>query len=326
MSTKLIAESVTYMHPDKICDQISDAILDAYLTHDPNARVAVECAGGHGHLALFGEITSSHEIDHEKTAQDYYKKLTGQNIAVASHISRQSPEIAQGVNNGGAGDQGIMIGYACNENDQFIPQEMYLARKLLQGFNADGFATNGFCVDGKSQVTVESGKITSIVLSVQGKSQNELIDHVLNSGISIDEKCVYANNTGTFETGGFDADSGCTGRKIVVDSYGPRVPVGGGAFSGKDATKVDRSAAYMARWIALQLLHKHGADEVYVKLGYVIGCPEPLIQSALVDAKETDFTYDCRPEAIIERFDLRKPVYTDCARWGHFGMKRAWER
>lgn len=315
-SLKYIAESVTYMHPDKICDQISDAILDAYLKHDPYARVAVECAGGHGSIALFGEITSSHEVDHKRIAREYYKKLTGRTIAAASHISRQSPEIAQGVNNGGAGDQGIMIGYACNENEQYIPQEMYLARKLLDGFDTDG----------KSQVTLENGKVTSVVLSVQGRSQQELINHVVQTGINVDEKCVYANNTGAFEIGGFDADSGCTGRKIVVDSYGPRVPVGGGAFSGKDATKVDRSAAYMARWIALQLLHQHGADEIYVKLGYVIGHPEPLIQSAVADGKAVDFTHDCRPEAIIERFDLRKPVYIDCARRGHFGRENAWER
>ena len=314
-SSKLIAESVTYMHPDKICDQISDAILDAYLERDPYARVAVECVGGHGHLALFGEVTSTHEVDHEKVAQNYYKEITGQSIRTVSHITQQSPEIAQGVDNGGAGDQGIMVGYACSENDQYIPQEIYLARKLLEGFD----------VDGKSQVAMENGEVTSVVLSVQGKSHKELIKRVEECSVDVPVENIYANNTGAFDIGGFEADSGCTGRKIVVDSYGPRVPVGGGAFSGKDATKVDRSGAYMARWIAMQLLHKHDADEVLVKLGYVIGHDEPLIKSALVDGREVGLDYDCRPEAIIERFGLREPIYIECARVGHFGARRQWE-
>ena len=226
-----------------------------------------------------------------------------------SFITVQSPEIAQGVDNGGAGDQGIMVGYACNENEQLIPQEMYLARKLLEGFD----------VDAKSQVTIEKGQVSSVVLSVQGKTREELISRVLESGIKVNKKQIYANNTGSFEIGGFDADSGCTGRKIVVDAYGPRVPVGGGAFSGKDATKVDRSAAYMARWIALKLLKKYGAKEVLVYIGYVIGKAEPLIKMALVDGRKTSFRYDCRPQAIIERFDLRKPIFLETAKEGHTG-------
>ena len=306
---KYIAESVTYLHPDKICDQISDLLLDEYLKVDPRARVAIETIGGHGQIGLYGEVTAKSEVNIKKIVKDYYKKLTGQNIRVQSFITVQSPEIAQGVDNGGAGDQGVMVGYACNENEQKIPQEMYLARKLLEGFD----------VDAKSQVTIEKGQISSVVLSVQGKTREELIRHVLESGIKVNKKQIYANNTGSFEIGGFDADSGCTGRKIVVDAYGPRVPVGGGAFSGKDATKVDRSAAYMARWIALKLLKKYGAKEVLVYLGYVIGKAEPLIKMALVDGKETSFRYDCRPQAIIERFDLRKPIFLETAKEGHMG-------
>ncbi|MEI6326732.1 MAG: methionine adenosyltransferase domain-containing protein [Candidatus Roizmanbacteria bacterium] len=317
-SAKLIAESVTYMHPDKICDQISDVILDEYLKQDPYSRVAIETGGGHGQIALFGEVTSKARLDLAKIVKKYYRSLTGNDINVVSHIVTQSPEIAQGVDTGGAGDQGIMVGYACNENDQYIPQEMYLARKLLKGFD----------VDAKAQVTIEDGVITSVVLSVQGKSQSALIKHVKKCGLKVDEKKIYANYTGAFDIGGFDADSGVTGRKIVVDAYGPRVPVGGGAFSGKDATKVDRSAAYMARWVALKLLKKHKASEVLVKIGYVIGKAEPLIQSAIVDGKEIGFDYDCTPRAIIKRFGLRKPIYADLAKNGHFGRvgKLAWEK
>lgn len=308
-NSKHIAESVTYLHPDKICDQISDLLLDEYLQQDPFSRVAIETAGGHGHVALFGEVTSKGSVDHSAVVKKYYTKITGKNIGVTSYISAQSPEIAQGVDNGGAGDQGMMIGYACSENNQYIPQEMYLARTLLQEFT----------VDAKSQVTLENDKITSVVLSAQGKTQTELMQHIHSCGIHIPTKKIFANYTGSFEMGGFDADSGCTGRKIVVDAYGSRVPVGGGAFSGKDPTKVDRSAAYMARWVALQLLKKSGAKEVLVKIGYAIGRAEPVIQLAVIDGIETSFDYDCRPQSIIEQFDLRRPLYLDVAKNGHFG-------
>ncbi len=313
-----IAESVSYLHPDKICDQISDNIVDAFLKQDPGARVAVETAGGHGHVSLYGEITADAEVNVIDETKKLYKKLTGDEIAVESYISQQSPEIATGVNKGGAGDQGVMVGYACRENELYLPQEMYLCRRLLKGIKTDA----------KSQVVIQGGKIRSVVLSVQGKSKAELEEHIKNK-IKVDGKThIYANNTGAFTIGGFDADSGCTGRKIVVDAYGPRVPVGGGAFSGKDATKVDRSAAYMARWVALKLLKEKGAEEVLVRIGYVIGGDEPLIKQAIIDGRETTFDYDCRPYAIIEQFDLRKPIYLQTAREGHFGHigEYAWEK
>lgn len=304
-----IAESVSYLHPDKVCDQISDNLVDAFIKQDPHARVAIETAGGHGHVSLYGEITANAEVDIVAETKQLYKNLTGDDIAVESYISQQSPEISSGVNRGGAGDQGVMVGYACRENELYMPQEMYLCRKLLKGIKSDA----------KSQVVVEGKKLLSVVLSVQGKDKQELEQHVKKS-IKIGPKThLFINNTGAFTIGGFDADSGCTGRKIVVDAYGPRVPVGGGAFSGKDATKVDRSAAYMARWIALQLLEKHGAKEVIVRIGYVIGGDEPLIKQAIIDGKETTFDYDCRPESIIEQFKLRRPIYLQTARYGHFG-------
>lgn len=316
---KLTAESVTAYHPDKICDRISDAILDACLEQDPMSRVAVETMGGHGKIYLTGEITTKAEIDPKAIALKVY----GRPAKVYSNIAKQSPEIAQGVDTGGAGDQGVMIGYACNETHNYLPEEMYIARSLLAQYD----------VDGKSQVVLnENREIESIVLSVMGKTQDDLKAHVYawlmqSTAKLVKTPHIYCNNTGSFDIGGFDADAGMTGRKIVVDAYGPRVPVGGGAFSGKDPSKVDRSAAYMARWVALQLLKKYGAKEVLVKLGYVIGNADPLIKTAIVDGVEEEVQYDCRPNAIIERFQLRRPIYLDTATHGHFGRTQLpWEQ
>ena len=303
------AEHVTQRHPDKICDQISDAILDACLAQDPMSRVAVETMGGHGEINLTGEITTKASVDYKQIAKFIY----GKDIYVRSNIVSQSPEISQGVDIGGAGDQGVMIGYACQENEMYIPQETYIARKILEPFTTDG----------KSQVTIEDGEVKSIILSVQGKTQLELKQYLQGIYPTVP---MFCNNTGSFEVGEFDADAGVTGRKIVVDAYGPRVPVGGGAFSGKDPSKVDRSAAYMARWIALQFI-KQGAQEALVELGYVIGSAEPLVKTAIVDGQEQTFSWDCRPNAIIERFDLRKPIYLQTARDGHFGISSyPWEQ
>jgi S-adenosylmethionine synthetase len=312
-----IAEAVTYLHPDKICDIISDTIVDECITCDDfSPRVAIEVIGGHGLIVLIGEITADTIIDFQWVAKETYKKLTGEDIVVLDNIAFQSPEIKEKVDNGGAGDQGLMIGYACNENDMQIPSEMYYARKLLQGFN----------VDGKSQVIVKGKSVESVVLSVQGQTQDKLesqIDWIIpTKGVK-----KYCNNIGSFNIGGFEADSGCTGRKIVADAYGGRVPVGGGAFSGKDPTKVDRSAAYMARYIAKRILKHSGAHEVLVKLGYVIGKAEPLLKEAYIDGVLEKFPYDCRPQAIIERFDLLRPIYADTAKNGHFGREGLpWEQ
>lgn len=316
---KLIAESVTAYHPDKICDRISDAILDACLAQDPNSRVAVETMGGHGEISLTGEITTKASVDYKRTAKSVY----GKDIYVREKIVTQSPEISKGVNKGGAGDQGIMVGYACSETPTYMPLEMYVAKSLLAPYE----------VDGKSQVVINEDKeIESIVLSVMGEKRDSLRQAIANymsiSPIKLSPKAeIYCNNTGSFDIGGFDADAGVTGRKIVVDAYGPRVQVGGGAFSGKDPSKVDRSAAYMARWVALQLLKKYGAKEVLVKIGYVIGSAEPLIKTAIVDGHEEEVQFDCRPESIIERFQLRRPIYEDTAKNGHFGRSTLpWEK
>lgn len=313
------AESVTAWHPDKICDQISDAIVDACLEQDPLSRVAVETLGGHGTVVLIGEVTTRAIVDFSAIARRVYFELCNNEIGVLCNITRQSTDIAQGVDKGGAGDQGIMVGYACNENKMYIPNEMYYARKLLKGFT----------VDGKSQVTMTEDAIDSIILSVQGKTKTELEEHIKNflAFEYFNVKTMYCNNTGAFEVGGFDSDSGCTGRKIVVDAYGPRIPVGGGAFSGKDPTKVDRSGAYMARWIALNLLKEKGAKEVEVEIAYVIGGVEPTMVTATIDGFQEKITkYDCRPLAIIERFNLRTPIYQDLAKNGHFGRELPWEK
>lgn len=315
----LTAEAVTRFHPDKICDQISDAIVDACLAQDPYARVAVETIGGHNALVLIGEVTAAGAVDFSSIARKTYKTLTGKDIGVLCNIVSQSEEIAQGVDRGGAGDQGVMVGYACRENEAHIPQELYLARQLLSPFTTDG----------KSQITMEKGNVTSVVLSVQGETQVKLKRYIQTffKKMPTHDLVIYCNHTGAFTVGGFDADSGATGRKIVVDAYGPRVPVGGGAFSGKDPTKVDRSAAYMARWIALCELKKTGAKEVLVTLAYVIGRAEPVMQVALIDGAEKKLRYDCRPAAIIERFNLRKPIYQQTASQGHFGHKEyPWEK
>lgn len=208
-----IAESVTYLHPDKICDQISDRIVDACLAQDPYSRVAIETVGGHGHISIYGELTTKAELDISKFVKQHYLHLTSKHISVETHVVKQSPQISQGVNIGGAGDQGVMVGYACDENDMYIPHEMYLSRKLLAGVQ----------IDGKSQVTITNGKIESVVLSVQNHTKTQLRRKLKELGINPNVPA-YLNNTGAFTIGGFDADSGCTGRKIVVDAYGPRVP------------------------------------------------------------------------------------------------------
>lgn len=317
MKKQYIAECVSFMHPDKICDQISDMLVDECLKQDKYSRVALEVVGGHGYIGVCGELTTLAKIDIVKLVKEFYFELTGHQIQVDSHVVTQSPEISQGVNTGGAGDQGIMVGYACNENELYLPQEMFLARKLLEGITTDA----------KSQVVIIDGKIKSVVLSAQNYSQEDLVKKVNKIIVVEKDTEIFANNTGAFTIGGFDADSGCTGRKIVVDAYGPRVPVGGGAFSGKDPTKVDRSAAYMARWITLHLLKKHSAKEVIVRIGYVIGGVKPLIRQAIVDGVEMSFEIDCRPQAIIERFDLLRPIYLQTARDGHYGYigKLPWE-
>ncbi|MES2876628.1 MAG: methionine adenosyltransferase domain-containing protein [Patescibacteria group bacterium] len=322
MPTYKTAESVSPKHPDKICDRISDAVLDAYLTIDADSRVAVDVAGGHGTVFVTGEVTSkATDID----VQAIVKRIAG-DVAVIVHIAAQSPEIAHGVDTGGAGDQGIMVGYATNETKEHLPLEVVLSRDLNQTL----FATWPY--DGKTQVTLSGKEIDSIVASFQHAPANELEEAVKQwartqryvsacfvKGRNSNPR-LHINPAGDWDLGGFDADAGLTGRKLVVDNYGPRIPVGGGAFSGKDPSKVDRSAAYMARKIAVDYLRRFQAKEVYVYLAYAIGYDQPLEATAVVDGIEKTIDgYDLTPSGIITALDLKRPVYEQTAEYGHFG-------
>ncbi len=322
MSNFRTAESVSPKHPDKICDQISDAILDAYLAKDPNVRVGVDVAGGHGTVFVTGEVTSNTEkIDVTKIV----KRLAG-DVKIIENIAEQSREIAQGVDIGGAGDQGIMVGYATKETPELMPLEYVLARRLCQ------YIYKKYPFDGKTQITTEDGKIVSIVSSFQKTPKAELLEMV-KAWLPTEKLAVYdeidfhINPAGDWNVGGFEADAGLTGRKLVVDNYGPRTPIGGGAFSGKDPSKVDRSAAYMARKIAVDYLKKQNASEVYVYLAYAIGHDKPLEATAVVDGNKFQVEgYDLSPNGIIKYLDLKKPVYEKTARWGHFGdCEFSWE-
>ena len=315
------AESVSPKHPDKLCDRISDAILDAYLAQDPYSRVAAETCGGHGVVFVTGEITSKGDVDIEKIVHD----IAGPEVEVHTKIVKQSPEIAQGVDTGGAGDQGIMIGYATDETPELLPLEVVLSRRLNQ------FIYEEYPYDGKTQVTLNpDGEVESIVASFQNVSKEGLEKKVRGF---IDMKGLtgklelHINPAGDWNQGGFDADTGLTGRKLIVDNYGPRVAIGGGCFSGKDATKVDRSAAYMARRIAVDYLKKRGAHDVLVRLAYAIGYAEPLEKTVIIDGKPEEIEgYDLTPNGIIEYLNLRRPIYAKTAEYGHFGNGFDWDK
>lgn len=315
MTTFRTAESVSPKHPDKICDQISDAILDAHLKQDRDARVAIDVAGGHGKVFVTGEVTSkATNID----IKAIVRRLAG-NVEFIEHIAKQSPEIAHGVDTGGAGDQGIMVGYATNETPEYLPLEYVLARKLNQ------YLYKQWPYDGKTQITLRDGVISSVVASFQHARKPELQREVLkwldseplayrSDGIEL-----HINPAGDWQLGGFDADAGLTGRKLAVDNYGPRVPIGGGAFSGKDPSKVDRSGAYMARRVAVDYLQKRNAREVYVYLAYAIGYDQPLEASVTIDGKwELIEGYDLSPRGIIEFLHLKDTEYEPLAKYGHF--------
>ena len=327
------AECVSPGHPDKVCDQISDAILDECLRQDPDSRVAIETMGGHGIITITGELTTKAYVDMSGIAKKVYRDLGyTDSIGVQVNVVSQSPDISQGVDTGGAGDQGIMVGYACNDNEEMIPQELYLARKILKSV----LEVKELGPDGKSQITLnDEGKISRLVVSVQEEGILEtepIVMQVLNDykEYFADDCKVIVNGTGKFVIGGFEADAGVTGRKIVNDAYGPQVPVGGGAFSGKDPSKVDRSAAYMARKIAVDLLKQFAADEVLVKIAYSIGIAEPLMVTVLVDGiicdKEHYKQFDLTPKGIIKYLDLKKPIYQKTAEWGTFGTGQKWEK
>lgn len=326
------AEQVTYGHPDKVCDQISDAILDECLKQDPNSRVAVEALGGHGKLAIMGEVTTTAEFDAEKIAREVYKDIGyEEELDIMVNIVKQSPDIARGVDTGGAGDQGIMVGYACSETPELLPMEHVLASRLtrkLEEVRTDGASRlrNYLMPDGKAQITLaDDGHVEAVVVSTQHTDHvdfedlKKMIEEDVIKPVVPKYENVFINPAGPFVQGGFEADTGLTGRKITADNYGPQIPVGGGCFSGKDATKVDRSAAYMARYLAVEYLKKYDAKEVLVKLAYAIGHPQPVMATAVVDGKNIEIEgYDLSPKGIIDKLQLRNPQYRDRARYGFF--------
>lgn len=316
------AESVSPKHPDKLCDQISDAILDAYLKEDPNARVAAETCGGHGVVFVTGEITS---VAPEVDIPEIVHRIAGDDMEVHTKIVKQSPEIAAGVDTGGAGDQGIMIGYACDETPEMLPREVVLSRRLNQ------FIYDKYPYDGKTQVTLAPDEsIDSIVASFQNVPSDKLKELVREfiATEKLEGKLeLHINPAGDWNQGGFEADTGLTGRKLIVDNYGPRVAIGGGCYSGKDPSKVDRSAAYMARRIAVDYLRERKAHEVLVRLAYAIGYAEPLEKTVIIDGKPEEIEgYDLTPRGIIKFLDLKRPIYEKTAMWGHYGHEFPWDK
>ena len=317
------AECVSPMHPDKMCDRISDTLLDLHLQQDPNSRCAIETCGGMGEVYITGEVTSNAVVTRENIVKVVHDVTTDDTINVIININSQSPEIANGVDTGGAGDQGIMIGYACRDNEQFWPQEYYLSRELNK------FVFDKYPYDGKTQVTM-NGNSLRVVCSFQN-APTEMLEGLVGGFFSrypqYHIESLHCNPAGDWNIGGFTADAGLTGRKLAVDNYGPRVPPGGGAFSGKDCTKVDRSAAYMGRRIAVDILEQRPeVQEVVVQLAYAIGYDQPLQATAIVDG-EHEFIkgYDLSPKGIIDFLELRKPIFGESASYGHMGAGFNWK-
>ena len=359
------SESVTEGHPDKIADQVSDSVLDAVLTQDPMGRVACETLVTTGLVMVAGEITTSAVLDYSELARQVIREVgydrakygfDADTCAVMSSIKRQSPDIAMGVDTGGAGDQGLMFGYACDETDELMPLPIMLAHKLARRLSE--VRKSGLVPflrpDGKSQVTIEYEgvkpiRVDCVVISTQHSDevstpnlreeiQKHVIDHVVPKSLMDKNTKIHINPTGRFVVGGPMGDAGLTGRKIIVDTYGGYSRHGGGAFSGKDPTKVDRSACYMARYVAKNVVAAGLAQHVEIQLAYAIGVAEPV--SVMADTFGTGIIPDSQikeliranfkltPRGIIEALNLRRPIYRATAAYGHFGRNEAgfsWE-
>ena len=365
MKRFLTSESVSEGHPDKLCDIISDSVLDAILESDPNSRVAAETMAATGMIIITGEITTNCYIDVQKLVRNVIKEvgytdpdfgLDYQTCAVVTSIQEQSPDIAMGVNTGGAGDQGMMFGYATDETPEYMPMTISYAHKLMKKVSEiRKFGDLKYLrPDGKSQVTVEyddgkAKRIDAIVLSVQHDEHisikqikddmyERVIKTVIDPKLLDNDTKIYVNPTGRFVIGGPFADTGLTGRKIIVDTYGGMARHGGGCFSGKDPSKVDRSAAYMCRYIAKNLVAAGVAKKAEIQVAYAIGIAEPVsisvetFNTSKYDEEKIVRTirevFDLTPNGIIEQLKLRRPVYKKTAAYGHFGREEegfSWE-
>ena len=336
-------ESVTSGHPDKMCDQISDAILDACLAQDPMSRVAVESFGGHGFVVVGGEVTTNAKVDYEVIAKKVYKDVGyDQELKFLINVVQQSPDIAQGVDTGGAGDQGIMYGFATDETPEFLPKPVVKVHALAKGLETlrKQGDISWLKPDGKTQITVLDGVMKTVLVSAQHdeKVSHEEIKKTLTEKLikpiigDIAQIEILVNPTGRFVQGGFEADTGLTGRKIMVDTYCGLISHGGGCFSGKDPTKVDRSGAYMARFVAKNLVASGYAKQCLVSLAYAIGRAEPLMVEAINEKGDNlseiaKSKFDFKPQAIIEKLDLRRPIYQQTTAYGHFGRENLpWEK
>ena len=360
------SESVTEGHPDKIADQISDSILDAILTQDPMSRVACETLVTTGLAMVAGEITTSARVDYQDVVRQtitdvgYTRGKYGfdaETCAVLSSLHSQSPDIAMGVDTGGAGDQGLMFGFACTETDELMPLPIMLAHKLTKGLSCarrDG-VLEYLRPDGKSQVTVEYDgttpiRVDAVVISSQhsplvtndtmrGDVTEKIIRAVIPAELMDNNTKIFVNPTGRFVVGGPHGDAGVTGRKIIVDTYGGAAPHGGGAFSGKDPTKVDRSACYMARYVAKNVVAAGIADRALVQVAYAIGVADPVSvmvhtegTGRIPEEKITEIVrqhFKLTPRGIMEELNLRRPIYKKTAAFGHFGRTEpefTWER
>lgn len=360
------SESVTEGHPDKIADQISDAVLDAALTEDPTARVACETLVTTGLVVIAGEITTSARVDYTKVARDTIRDIgytrakygfDADTCSVLSALDRQSPDIAMGVDTGGAGDQGLMFGFACNETPELMPLPIQLAHMLARRLSEARKAGElpYLRPDGKSQVTIEYRdgrpfRASAIVISSQhdqnvtneqlrAEIEEKVIRKTVSSELLDNDTKLYINPTGRFVTGGPQGDAGLTGRKIIVDTYGGYAPHGGGAFSGKDPTKVDRSAAYMARYVAKNIVAAGLADRCLVQLAYAIGVADPVSVAIKTNgtsqlseshlSKLVRDHFELTPRGIMEELNLRRPIYRATAAYGHFGREEedfTWEK
>ena len=330
-------ESVLRGHPDKICDQISDVILDAYLEKDKMAHTAIECLGTRNKLIVAGEIKSSEEIEIESLSRKTYCEITGtSDIEVINLTSKQSEQLGDAIKVGGAGDQGVMYGYACKTEYNYLPYGYWLVNDIAKRLDELREKTKIFLPDGKVQAVVEKGKLKRVTVSVQHplKCNMEELEKAIKKVINLDGAVVDVNTDKYFIKGGINNDTGLTGRKIIVDTYGGLAPHGGGAFSGKDPTKVDRSAAYMCRYIAKSLVANDFATECQVAVSYNFGEYRPAMIAVTADGeyseKITRFVkskFDFSPNSIIERLNLRFTKYYPTSRYGHFtDPKYEWEK